>query len=438
MVWLGLAAGVTMPDSPSSLFCDSSSSSRVNIKPSVCRPGHRLSYSSSVQPIMMASDSHNYPYPCPTAAQQLEQQLAGGAIAAAAAAADLERDLQNQAEHDGVDSPSHQPVVDNVNATSPKRTVPAKRKQSDRHSNRGVANLTPEQLVKKRRNDREAQRAIRERTKTKIETLEARITELEGQQPYRELQIAIRARDAVIAENEELKQKLTTFIGSVTNYTNPPSAAAAAAAAAHGLDHLALATSRQEPLPVSEAQAYDDALVVHENEDNESRHLDPHLRHDAGQPHATDDANDHALTPLTDQHDAFPIHFQYQNDDEMDQVFRSTIPEDNLRHSLTTNLVDDTTTIFQHPAVSALDSDVAADFDLISWNVKRLLDSVSHNEGDPLRLLERNAYFCSFFFLLRWLRQPDKYTLDSVPDFLRPTSLQQTKPHSACLDLVPW
>jgi hypothetical protein len=42
-------------------------------------------------------------------------------------------------------------------------------------SSRGVANLTPDQLAKKRANDREAQRAIRERTKNQIENLERRI-----------------------------------------------------------------------------------------------------------------------------------------------------------------------------------------------------------------------------------------------------------------------
>ena len=41
-----------------------------------------------------------------------------------------------------------------------------KRQKLTSSSSRGVANLTPEQLAKKRANDREAQRAIRERTKS--------------------------------------------------------------------------------------------------------------------------------------------------------------------------------------------------------------------------------------------------------------------------------
>ena len=82
-------------------------------------------------------------------------------------------------------------------------------------SSRGVANLTPEQLAKKRANDREAQRAIRERTKTQIETLERRIEELTSQDPYRDLQEAIRAKELVEAENEDIKRRLAQVLGII-------------------------------------------------------------------------------------------------------------------------------------------------------------------------------------------------------------------------------
>lgn len=78
---------------------------------------------------------------------------------------------------------------------------------------RGVANLTPDQLAKKRANDREAQRAIRERTKTQIDGLERRIQNLTSQQPYQELQHAIRQKEQVEAENEEIKKRLSNVIG---------------------------------------------------------------------------------------------------------------------------------------------------------------------------------------------------------------------------------
>lgn len=91
-------------------------------------------------------------------------------------------------------------------------SIGQKRKKQSTGS-RGVANLTPEQLARKRANDREAQRAIRERTKNQIETLNARIRELESSQPYHDLQQAIREKNAVQAENEDIKRRLATVIG---------------------------------------------------------------------------------------------------------------------------------------------------------------------------------------------------------------------------------
>lgn len=99
---------------------------------------------------------------------------------------------------------------------SPSSTNGRKRKATSQPGSRGVANLTPEQLAKKRANDREAQRAIRERTRNTIEGLANRIKELESQQPFQELQKALAERDAALAECEELKKKLAT-VASVVN-----------------------------------------------------------------------------------------------------------------------------------------------------------------------------------------------------------------------------
>lgn len=80
---------------------------------------------------------------------------------------------------------------------------------------RGVAHLTPDQLAKKRANDREAQRAIRERTKGQIETLERRIQELTSQQPYQDLQHVVRQKELVEAENEDIKQRLRSVLNII-------------------------------------------------------------------------------------------------------------------------------------------------------------------------------------------------------------------------------
>lgn len=63
--------------------------------------------------------------------------------------------------------------------------------------------------------DREAQRAIRERTKLTIENLERRIQELTSQQPYQELQAALRAKEAVEAENADIKRRLAAIVAMI-------------------------------------------------------------------------------------------------------------------------------------------------------------------------------------------------------------------------------
>ncbi|KAK4226437.1 AP-1-like transcription factor [Podospora fimiseda] len=80
---------------------------------------------------------------------------------------------------------------------------------------RGVANLTPEQLAKKRANDREAQRAIRERQRQKIEQYEREIQELRAQPPYQELQAVTRQKQAAEAELAEVKAVLKGIMAMV-------------------------------------------------------------------------------------------------------------------------------------------------------------------------------------------------------------------------------
>ncbi len=99
--------------------------------------------------------------------------------------------------------------------TEPRRATKKRRNSTTASSSRGVANLTPEQLAKKRANDREAQRAIRERTKGQIERLERQIQELTSQQPYQELQCAIRQKEAVEVENKEIKTRLASVLSLI-------------------------------------------------------------------------------------------------------------------------------------------------------------------------------------------------------------------------------
>ncbi|MCJ1384171.1 hypothetical protein MMC17_007287 [Xylographa soralifera] len=77
---------------------------------------------------------------------------------------------------------------------------------------RGIANLTADQLAKKRANDREAQRAIRERTKLQIESLEREIRQLKSQKPYQDLQLVVQQKQVVEAEIVDLKRRLASVL----------------------------------------------------------------------------------------------------------------------------------------------------------------------------------------------------------------------------------
>ncbi|KAF2489679.1 hypothetical protein BU16DRAFT_494977 [Lophium mytilinum] len=117
--------------------------------------------------------------------------------------------------------------------------APAKRRRTSQNpSSRGVANLTPEQLARKRANDREAQRAIRERTKNQIDRLNGRIRELESQQPYHELQVVLRAKEAVERENDDIRKRLASVLTIIQPILR-----------AQGLNDLAAAAERS-PLPI--------------------------------------------------------------------------------------------------------------------------------------------------------------------------------------------
>jgi len=72
--------------------------------------------------------------------------------------------------------------------------------------------LSAAQLEKKRANDRDSQRAIRERTKRQIETLETRVRELESGEAYQQLHAIVKEKEALLVENEEIKSRLASVL----------------------------------------------------------------------------------------------------------------------------------------------------------------------------------------------------------------------------------
>ncbi|PNP42325.1 hypothetical protein TGAMA5MH_06007 [Trichoderma gamsii] len=82
-------------------------------------------------------------------------------------------------------------------------------KPSKRKGTRSVSTLTPAQLARKRANDREAQRAIRARTKEHIERLERELAELKGVQSRdRKVQELLRRNKILEEEITRLREHL--------------------------------------------------------------------------------------------------------------------------------------------------------------------------------------------------------------------------------------
>ncbi|KAK7754679.1 hypothetical protein SLS62_003236 [Diatrype stigma] len=84
-----------------------------------------------------------------------------------------------------------------------------KANNSKRKGTRSVSTLTPSQLARKRANDREAQRAIRARTKEHIESLERQVEDLRGHQGRdRVVQELLRRNKALEDELRRLRENL--------------------------------------------------------------------------------------------------------------------------------------------------------------------------------------------------------------------------------------
>ncbi|USW51945.1 hypothetical protein Slin15195_G052640 [Septoria linicola] len=158
--------------------------------------------------------------------------------------------------------------------TTPNAINSRKRRATGVPGSRGVANLTPEQLAKKRANDREAQRAIRARTRNTIEGLEQRIRELESQQPFQDLQRVVQERDRALAECEELRRRLGAVAGIAGGASQQPHPS---------LNELAALTAQQSPLPSLSAlsqQNFSHGQEQHYGEQQQQQHnnLHPQLR----------------------------------------------------------------------------------------------------------------------------------------------------------------
>ncbi|KAF2758563.1 hypothetical protein EJ05DRAFT_500081 [Pseudovirgaria hyperparasitica] len=95
------------------------------------------------------------------------------------------------------------------------QTPQGRKRRPSRAGTRSVTTLTAAQLERKRANDREAQRAIRQRTKDHIESLERRISELTSTDVNARLMSTLERNTALESENEQLRSRLHQALNSL-------------------------------------------------------------------------------------------------------------------------------------------------------------------------------------------------------------------------------
>lgn len=102
---------------------------------------------------------------------------------------------------------------------SPNRDPPTPKKRESRAGTRKVTSLSAEQLERKRANDREAQRTIRQRTKEHIENLEHQVAELTAK--YQRYDDVVRQNTALQDEIKRLRHELAMMGGGRQAYPDP-------------------------------------------------------------------------------------------------------------------------------------------------------------------------------------------------------------------------
>lgn len=111
------------------------------------------------------------------------------------------------------------PPYDGHSSGSEKRQMtPGAKKRPSRAGTRSVTTLTAAQLERKRANDREAQRAIRQRTKDHIEGLERQVRELTAQidtNSSTKMMELIRRNEELEQENAVLRTRLSHAVAAL-------------------------------------------------------------------------------------------------------------------------------------------------------------------------------------------------------------------------------
>ncbi|KAI0449822.1 hypothetical protein F5B21DRAFT_508812 [Xylaria acuta] len=365
---------------------------------------------------------------------------------------------------------------------------------------RGVANLTPEQLAKKRANDREAQRAIRERTRNQIEALESRIRELTAQQPYQDLQEVIRQKRAVEAKNVELRAHLASIVASIQPLLS-------AGLAAEGdfpspvstYNSMQPAPQQQQQHQLSSYSAHNDltpggeytphsgadslwhnpALPQSASPSNSSSHQvkksnqqgyncfpnlnidgehlkldilpDPSFRFDRMQAGVNGAQDSPAYQHLPMKHDWGPP-VTHSSNCSQTPCGGAEIP---IKHVPATCTIDNLLLSFMHerrqcfaegisakevvgPRYPSVSSLLNPENGPHSHPVSKVLTDILSKFSALCGIPERVAVLYVMFRIMRWHISPTLENFELLPPFSQPLDVQYSIPHPAWIDYIPW
>ncbi|KAJ5309251.1 hypothetical protein N7508_004630 [Penicillium antarcticum] len=100
------------------------------------------------------------------------------------------------------------------------KEAPSPKRRESRSGTRKVSSLSAEQLERKRANDREAQRSIRQRTKDNIEQLEAQVSSLQSQ--LEDMRLRTERYNEVMQQNAFLENEMSRLKRQIALFTGRP------------------------------------------------------------------------------------------------------------------------------------------------------------------------------------------------------------------------
>ncbi|CAI7642405.1 unnamed protein product [Penicillium pancosmium] len=349
-------------------------------------------------------------------------------------------------------------------------TTAGRKRKLNSTSSRGVANLTPDQLAKKRANDRQAQRAIRERTKTHIEALEQQVRELASQKPVLDLQAAVQHNERIRLENQELRRSLKTVMDIIQPLLSRPEASgdksydesiASLDTPSPTQSAPALGSRRNSSNGGLQSAAFRSALDTQRH--NNAHGLDLSLEERLGFNFLLEPSHN---VPKVDQiRRSSPENFRSPQPNPEPPLCPQPLsyPADQerpafatpIRNTAPTCTLDSILLDFLHsrqqeaaqgiprqklagppyPSVSSL---LNPEKSVYSHPVSKVFTDILRTFPDISSLPEQVAVLYTMFLIMRWQVYPTQENYDRLPDWHTPRPTQLLTAHPPWMDYVPW